>query len=255
MKKLFFLFTLLFIFKLNAQVGIGTTIPDASSILDISSTTKGVLIPRLTDIQKNGITNPANGLLIFNIDNNQLEYNKGTSGSPIWSSLTKIVSNDSNNYITTGSDGGAYLNNLFHVGKFIINSTGTMTITGLAFTPSKITFTAYANIESYLIDADNQIGNNNNGIANSFGAMTGYAIKNGSNIDQQCISNGGSGNSINNISRYSSSNHAIGIRYGNQNGVSLGKTTAVVTSLNTNGFTLNIDNKSDDLVVIYQAYR
>ncbi|PHS09781.1 MAG: hypothetical protein COA88_04205 [Kordia sp.] len=255
MKKLLSLFALLFIFQLNAQVGIGTTIPDSSSILDINSITKGVLMPRLTDIQRNAITNPANGLVIFNIDNNQLEYNRGTSGSPTWSSLTNVVSSDSNNYITTGSDSGAYLNNIFHVGKFIINSTGTMTITGLAFTPSKITFTAYANIEGYSIDADNQVGNNNNGIANSFGGMIGYAVKNGSNIDQQCIYNGGNGNSINNISRYSSATHAIGIRYGNQNGVSLGKTTAIVTSLNTNGFTLNVDNKNDDLVVIYQAYK
>ncbi|PHS09780.1 MAG: hypothetical protein COA88_04200 [Kordia sp.] len=255
MKNLVYIFITLFFFQLNAQIGIGTTNPDASSILDINSTTKGVLMPRLTNTQRNAIATPANGLVIFNTDNNQLEYNRGTSGIPIWSPLTNVVSSDSNNFITKGSDGGAYLNNIFHIGKFIINSAGSMTITGIAFTPSKITFTAYANIEGYSIDADNQVGNNNNGIANSFGGMTGYAIKNGSNIDQQCIYNGGSGASINNISRYSSAAHAIGIRYGNQNGVSLGKTTAIVTSLNTNGFTLNVDNKDDNLVVIYQAYK
>jgi len=255
MKNIIYIFIALFFVQANAQIGIGTTIPDGSSILDINSTTKGVLMPRLTSIQRDVMTTPANGLVIFNINNNQLEYNRGTSGTPIWSPLTNVVSSDSNNFITKGSDGGAYLNNIFHVGKFIISSTGSMVITGIPFTPSKITFTAYTNIEGYSIDADNQVGNNNNGIANSFGGMTGYAIKNGSNIDQQCIYNGGSGASINDISRYSSATHAIGVRYGDQNGTSLGKTTAIVTSLDTNGFTLNVDNKDDNLVVIYQAYK
>ena len=258
MKNIVYIFITLFFFQLNAQIGIGTTNPDASSILDINSTTKGVLMPRLTNTQRNAIATPANGLVIFNTDNNQLEYNKGTSGSPIWTPIANtitIVSSDSGNIITTGTDGGAYLNKTFHVGKFIINSTGNKIITGIPFTPSMVKFTAYANIENYTIDANNQVGNNNNGIANSFGGMTGYATTSGSNINQQCIYNGGSGASINNISRYASATHAIGVRYGDKNGVSLGKTTAILTSLNTNGFTLNVDNKSDNLVVIYEAYK
>lgn len=43
--------------------------PDASSILDLSSTSKGMLVPRLTLIQRNGILNPATGLLIYQTDN------------------------------------------------------------------------------------------------------------------------------------------------------------------------------------------
>jgi len=43
--------------------------PDASSILDLSSTSKGMLVPRLTLIQRNGILNPAIGLLIYQTDN------------------------------------------------------------------------------------------------------------------------------------------------------------------------------------------
>ena len=37
---------------LNAQVGIGTTAPDASSILDIQSTEAGILIPRMTEVRR-----------------------------------------------------------------------------------------------------------------------------------------------------------------------------------------------------------
>lgn len=50
---------------LNAQMGINTSSPDPSSVLDISSTIKGVLLPRLTTAQRNAISNPATGLLIY----------------------------------------------------------------------------------------------------------------------------------------------------------------------------------------------
>ncbi|HIB37251.1 MAG TPA: hypothetical protein EYO36_06750, partial [Mesonia sp.] len=55
---------------MNAQVGIGTTSPDSSSILDISSTNSGVLIPRMTTAQRLAISNPSSGLLVFDTDVN-----------------------------------------------------------------------------------------------------------------------------------------------------------------------------------------
>ena len=51
-----------------SQVGIGTISPDNSSILDISSTTGGILIPRMIETQRNDIASPANGLLIYQTD-------------------------------------------------------------------------------------------------------------------------------------------------------------------------------------------
>src|SRR5688500_18134393 len=58
---------LLFSLPLVAQqsIGIGTTSPNASSLLDITSTTKGLLIPRMTHAQKIAIATPATGLLIY----------------------------------------------------------------------------------------------------------------------------------------------------------------------------------------------
>ncbi|MFV5688495.1 ice-binding family protein [Flavobacterium sp. ZT3R25] len=50
----------------NAQVGIGTTNPEVSSMLDIQSTNKGFLLPRLTTAQRDLISSPATGLLIYN---------------------------------------------------------------------------------------------------------------------------------------------------------------------------------------------
>ena len=49
----------------SAQVGIGTSNPNANAVLDITSTTKGLLPPRMTENQRNAITSPSQGLIIF----------------------------------------------------------------------------------------------------------------------------------------------------------------------------------------------
>src|ERR1700759_3647318 len=52
-------------FPNSGAAGIGTTSPDASSLLEVKSTSKGVLVPRMTITQRNAISNPATGLLIY----------------------------------------------------------------------------------------------------------------------------------------------------------------------------------------------
>ncbi|WP_435352547.1 hypothetical protein [Emticicia sp. SJ17W-69] len=76
MKKIYFKTTLLvatIIGSLTAQaqkdnVGIGTAKPDQSALLDLSSQTKGLLIPRMSLQQRGTIQNPANGLMIYQTD-------------------------------------------------------------------------------------------------------------------------------------------------------------------------------------------
>ena len=69
MKHFFtFLAAVLLTASTYAQVGIGTTTPDASSALDITSTTKGLLIPRMTNVQRDAISSPATGLMIYQTD-------------------------------------------------------------------------------------------------------------------------------------------------------------------------------------------
>src|SRR4051812_17676628 len=72
MKKIFTLVGSIFLLVcgLNAQnnVGIGTTTPDASSILEMQSTTQGVLVPRMTTVQRMAVVTPANGLLVYDVD-------------------------------------------------------------------------------------------------------------------------------------------------------------------------------------------
>ena len=83
MKNLFFFVILLLSATANAQVGIGTTTPAATSILDLTSTTKGLLPPRMTTTERDAITSPATGLVIFNTTTNGLEFKSSTS----WVSL------------------------------------------------------------------------------------------------------------------------------------------------------------------------
>ena len=81
MKKLL-LFAALFAvsFTSFAQVGIGTTNPDGSAVLDISSTTKGLLIPRMTNAQLSAIASPVAGLIVYctncNANGEMLIYNR-----------------------------------------------------------------------------------------------------------------------------------------------------------------------------------
>ena len=59
-------------FSMYSQVGIGTETPNSSAILDISSLNKGLLVPRMTEAQKNAISSPAQGLLIYRTDGGSL---------------------------------------------------------------------------------------------------------------------------------------------------------------------------------------
>jgi len=87
------LFSLLLILQLAVipnlfaqNIAINTTgnAPDTSAMLDITSTTQGLLMPRLTTAQMNAIVLPATGLLIYNTSLNVFEVNIGTSASPNW---------------------------------------------------------------------------------------------------------------------------------------------------------------------------
>ena len=70
MKKCFtILITLFSICTIEAQVGIGTTSPASGATLDITSTNGGLLIPRVTQVQRDAIGSPSTGLLIYQTDN------------------------------------------------------------------------------------------------------------------------------------------------------------------------------------------
>lgn len=61
----------------SQSVGIGTSSPNGSALLDLNSSNKGLLIPRLTTAQRDAIAPAANGLTIYNITTKQFNYYDG----------------------------------------------------------------------------------------------------------------------------------------------------------------------------------
>jgi hypothetical protein len=74
---------------LSAQIGVNTNTPDPSAILDIESTDKGMLPPRMSQSQIAVIVNPAKGLTVFNTDLDCLSVNYGTPVIPEWICLER----------------------------------------------------------------------------------------------------------------------------------------------------------------------
>ena len=120
---------------LYCQVGIGTTTPEVSSVLDISSTDKGFLFPRMTTVQRDAIVNPAKGLIIYNIDEDCLQVNSGSPSSSAWAciggnaSMPTVISDcDINGFEGMYANGGTLtVSNKFSV-TIINNSFSSATI-------------------------------------------------------------------------------------------------------------------------------
>jgi hypothetical protein len=107
MKKIIFIINVfLFSFFAEAQTGIGTPTPDASAKLDVYSTTKGFLPPRMTAAQRTAISIPAAGLMVYQTDGTfGLYYYNGTAWIYIINSTTNVVSVVNGGTGTTTSTG------------------------------------------------------------------------------------------------------------------------------------------------------
>lgn len=81
MKKIYILLLLNCIghVALSQSIGVGTNTPHSSAVLDISSTSKGLLVPRMSSLQRSQINSPLKGLLVFDNDTNGFWFYNGTS--------------------------------------------------------------------------------------------------------------------------------------------------------------------------------
>lgn len=87
------------------NVGIGTTTPNASAQLDISSTTKGILVPRMSTVQRNAIASPARGLLVFDTTTNSFWFYNGTA----WTNLSAASGSGWSLTGNAGTTGGNFI--------------------------------------------------------------------------------------------------------------------------------------------------
>lgn len=111
-----------------------------SAILDVRSSNQGVLVPRLTTAQRNAITLPANGLLLFQTDGiSGYHYNSGTPVAPIWTRLFEGTGNNNTtgggtqNYVTKWNNAAGTT-----IGNSQIFDNGTSVGVGLALPSFKL---------------------------------------------------------------------------------------------------------------------
>jgi cytoskeletal protein CcmA (bactofilin family) len=111
MKKLlsFFSCTCLVVTGYAQSVGIGTNTPNTSAQLDIASTSKGLLIPRMTTAQRTAIASPANGLMVYDTNLNAFYFYNGSA----WAAVNS-GGGGSSNWATSGNN--IYSSNTGNVG-------------------------------------------------------------------------------------------------------------------------------------------
>lgn len=118
------LLVLTWIFFVMTASGLGQNVsinntgaaPDSSAMLDVQSTTQGFLLPRMTKAQRDAIPNPAQGLMIFQTDNTDGFYYYNDSA---W------------NYVGTGNNSSASLNNSTDWESYTPTFTGFGTVSGV----------------------------------------------------------------------------------------------------------------------------
>jgi hypothetical protein len=115
----FFFKLLIFIVTYSSfsQVGIGTTTPASSAALEISSTSKGFLPPRMSLSQINSILSPVEGLFVYNTDSNCFQFYNGVA----WSDCIGQVPPNKLNCSSISVNGSSIINTP-------LNSTNTITI-------------------------------------------------------------------------------------------------------------------------------
>ena len=126
MKTLLFLAFCLIADTARAQVGIGTATPSPNAVLDVSSTNKGLMLPRVSDTLS--VRNPSAGLMIFNRKTNSPAIHNGTR----WNSLATVAAalpagRDSVTYTISG---GTYTAGTFDAATIQMRNTNPVVVTG-----------------------------------------------------------------------------------------------------------------------------
>lgn len=114
MKKVYYISTILlcvFLQTANAQMGVNSTgaAPNAAAMLDVRSSDKGFLMPRMTTTQRNAMPAITDGLMIYNTTTAEIEVYRGFLG---WQTASRmgvpfnVSDSDASNGIIQGTNTG-----------------------------------------------------------------------------------------------------------------------------------------------------
>ncbi|MEO7311352.1 MAG: FG-GAP repeat protein [Chitinophagaceae bacterium] len=107
---------------LMSQVSVSktNTPPDPSAILDVQSTEKGLLFPRMTSIQRRAVVNPAAGLVVFDTDKQALYLYNGVTWKRLTVSDLSSTTTATGNDASDGASGDKFGNNVKISGKYAV---------------------------------------------------------------------------------------------------------------------------------------
>jgi hypothetical protein len=218
------------------SVGVGTTSPHTSAQLDITSTNKGMLAPRMTSAQRSAIASPAKGLMVYDTDMNALyHYNGvvwaavGVGGGGFALPFEGSVNLATPGFKVTNAGVGAAIQatttNEFGYGLFANNTTN-YGYSVYAFSRSPFAVGVYGNVDSSTaVKGESQKGIGVDAISTDSTALRARITK-GANTDPVILAtHAGAGNAVD-----ASSNTGVAVR-----GTSANPSTALgaVTGLNT----------------------
>lgn len=187
MKK-YSIFCILFAFHIfaHSQVGIGTIAPVTSAALDVTSTSKGFLPPRMTTAQRDGINTPAEGLIIYNITSKCLEVWSGSS----WMSFCEGACVPPPTTANAGMDVNSVSTTINLNGNTPLSGSGTWTITsgagGNVLNPTSPT-SSFTGVSGtiYILQwtITNTCGISSDNVQIGFNCPVGFADCNGISMD------------------------------------------------------------------------
>ena len=146
----------------NVGINEDGSVPDASALLDVKSSSKGLLIPRLTSAERTGIANPAVGLLVYDNETESFWFYKAAG----WTELVTGGNAGTNSWNTNGAD--IYNNNTGKVGIGTTTPSTPLTIQTPINTPG---FTHIGGQDSIVVTEG--IG----GVSASLGTSTNHAFR------------------------------------------------------------------------------
>ena len=231
--------------SVNAQVGVGTSTPDASAALDVSSTTQGLLPPRMTAAQRNSISNPPAGLMLWCSDcgsNGELQVFNGTTFTNVTGGERERTSATSLN-AQIGSDIDGEAVDDYSGFSVSLSSDGTIVAIGARYNDGNGSFSGHVRVYKNISGTWTKIGDDIDGEAAS--DISGLSVSLSS--DGTIVAIG----AINNDDNGSNSGHVRVYQYANSTWSQLGSDIDGEAAADNSGYSVSLS--SDGTIVAIGA--